>query len=89
MEPKITIIGAVWCKPCKVLKEEIDRFKEKDEMDIPIEKLDIEEDEEKVEGLNVTSLPTSIFTIDGEEKERLVGAKDFQLFLEKCKTHLK
>ena len=87
MEPKIIIVGAVWCKPCKILKEEIDRLKV--ETVIPVEKLDIEEDEEKVEGFNVTSLPTSIFTVDGEEKERLVGAKDFSNFLEKCKTHLK
>lgn len=86
MEPQITIVGAVWCQPCKILKEEIDRLKV--EMVIPVEKLDIEEDEEKVEGFNVTSLPTSIFTINGEEKERLVGAKDFSNFLEKCKSYL-
>ena len=23
MEPQITIVGAVWCQPCKILKEEM------------------------------------------------------------------
>jgi thioredoxin-like negative regulator of GroEL len=67
---KILKFEAKYCGSCKVLSTIISKLEPK----IEIEKIDIEEDEFKVEAFGVVSLPTMI-KVDDKNKEitRLIG----------------
>jgi len=67
---------ASWCSPCKVLSKNLEGLE--------VTSIDVDED---VEGLaskfKIRSVPTLIFTKDGEEVGRSVGVISKQEYLEK------
>jgi len=70
---KITIVSAVWCPSCLILKKELKQLKE-EYPDIEIEMLDYDFDEEQVESLQVgDKLPVIIY-----EDKRLIGEKTYE-----------
>ena len=78
---EITIVSAVWCPSCLVLKKHIKKLTK--EYDLNINYLDYDLDEEEVKKLNVgKTLPV---IIAGEN--RLIGEKSFKEildFLKEC-----
>jgi thioredoxin 1 len=71
MNKKILRFTADWCNPCKQLKENIERA----ELTMPIEVIDIEENEELSNQYGVRNLPTMVLVIDDKEISRMVGVK--------------
>lgn len=70
---KITVISAVWCPSCLILKKNLKKLQE-EYKDIEIEMLDYDFDEEEVAKYNVgEKLPVIIF---GEN--RLIGEKTYE-----------
>ena len=70
---KITVISAVWCASCLILKKNLKKLKE-EYNDLEIESLDYDFDEEEVAKYNVgNKLPVIIF---GEQ--RLIGEKTYE-----------
>lgn len=73
---EITIVSAVWCPSCLVLKKHIKKLTK--EYDLNINYLDYDLDDEEVKGLNVgKTLPV---IIAGEN--RLIGEKSFKEILD-------
>jgi thioredoxin 1 len=59
---KLLDFYADWCGPCKVLLKTFEQFSEK-HPDVPIIKINIEENEEEAEAWGVRNIP-SVFLID-------------------------
>ena len=51
----VTIIGANWCTPCQTLKRALELLK------VPYEYADVDEQPERAEALEISSLPTILF----------------------------
>jgi len=71
---QITIIGASWCAPCKYLKANIEEWAEETQCEIPIT---YEEYDEEIH--HVKKLPTTVYTYDGLEKQRIEGRDKTQM----------
>ncbi|QEE17631.1 thioredoxin family protein [Promethearchaeum syntrophicum] len=86
-EKKIVIVDcfADWCGPCKsiakVLESKVVPVFEKDE-DVAIVKIDIDKNQEFAQGLQIMSIPTMMFFVDGKrvvfqsenkQEDRIVG----------------
>lgn len=77
MNNRIIKMTANWCPPCKVMdKTVIQPLEARPNNNFDIVKVDIDLDENKelVEEFAVRSIPTTIFLVDGEEVERVIGA---------------
>ena len=70
--PKITVISAVWCPSCLILKKNLKKLQE-EYPNLEIEMLDYDFDEEEVEKLNVGDKLPVIISNDN----RLIGEKTF------------
>jgi thiol-disulfide isomerase/thioredoxin len=71
--PKITVISAVWCPSCLILKKNLKKLQE-EYPNIEIEMLDYDFDEEEVEKYNVgDKLPVMIYN-----EQRLIGEKSYE-----------
>ena len=81
MENKITIVSAVWCPSCLILKKHLKRLKE--EYQIDYELLDYDLDEDIVSKLDIgDKLPVMIYN-----DHRLIGEKSYDEivnFLKEC-----
>ena len=81
MENKITIVSAVWCPSCLILKKHLKRLKE--EYQVEYELLDYDLDEDKVSTLDIgDKLPVMIYN-----DRRLIGEKSYDEivdFLKEC-----
>lgn len=71
---KITMVSASWCASCKGFYKTFEELKSKHE-DIDFEKIVLDDCMELAEKLKIQTLPTFIFTKDGEEFARTTGAK--------------
>ena len=70
---KITVISAVWCPSCLILKKNLKKLQE-EYSNMEIEMLDYDFDEEEVEKYNVgDKLPVMIFN-----ENRLIGEKSYE-----------
>jgi len=89
-ENRIIIIGASWCGPCKVLKGFVMEVLEKQNVEVPVVHLDVDEHEEDVETIGVEKLPTVVFESNKKEVSRFVGSKrdDFEKFAGSIGVHL-
>ena len=71
MENKLTIVSAVWCPSCLILKKHLKRLKE--EYQVEYELLDYDLDEDKVSTLDIgDKLPVMIYN-----DHRLIGEKSY------------
>ena len=71
--PKITVISAVWCPSCLILKKNLKKLQE-EYPNLEIEMLDYDFDEEEVEKLNVGDKLPVIISNDN----RLIGEKTYE-----------
>jgi len=71
---KITIIGADWCAPCKFLKANIEEWSASVKCEIPIVYEEYDESKHCVK-----KLPTTVYTYEGLEKQRIEGRDQTQV----------
>jgi thioredoxin 1 len=69
-EMKLLRFTASWCQPCKALAKNL----EKANLNIPIEVIDIDENDQKAIEYSIRSVPTLVLIDDGNEK-RMIGVK--------------
>ena len=82
MGKRITIVSAVWCPSCLILKKHIKKISE-EYQDIEIKYLDYDLDEEDVLKLNVgDKLPVIIAYQSDNEINRLIGEKTYEEIVE-------
>ena len=65
---------ATWCGPCKMLSPVLDAI-EKENTNINIKKLNVDENKELVTKYGVTSVPTVIFVKNDQEVSRFNGVQ--------------
>jgi thioredoxin 1 len=69
---KILKFYAEWCNPCKVLANNIDKFKES-HPEIEFVSINVEEDEDLAEKYGIRNLPVLVKLDNGSEVSRNVG----------------
>jgi thioredoxin 1 len=71
-------LGADWCQPCQSYDPTFDKVAEKHQTEntgVLFKKLDIEQPEnlELVQQYSVRTIPTTVFVVNGEVKEKKIG----------------
>lgn len=79
---------AEWCGPCKMLTPVISELKEKYEGKAGIHKVNVDDNSELAKEFGIRSIPTVVFFKDGQEMERISGAKEISLYEEKINSFL-
>ena len=69
MSKKILRFTASWCQPCKMLAKNLQTAN----IELPIEVIDIDEDQEKAIEYQVRSVPTLVMVENDTEVKRNVG----------------
>lgn len=69
--PVIIKFGATWCASCKNLTKVL----EKKDVDFPVIEIDVDQEVNVAKTMNIRSLPTMAFLMDGVEIKRYVGYK--------------
>jgi thioredoxin 1 len=64
---------APWCGPCKVLSPIMDELEKEYRGKAAIIKMDIEENEELVTEFKIRGVPTILFFVKGEFKNKIAG----------------
>jgi len=81
MVNKVLKLGAEWCAPCRALSEML-----KQVTDVPIEELDVDENEEICEKYKIRNIPVLLFLNEkDEELGRTVGNISLETFYNKIK----
>lgn len=68
--------SAEWCGPCKMLAPILEQLASEARGRATIAKIDVDEAQKTAAHFDITSVPTLILFVDGEEKYRAVGLKD-------------
>jgi len=79
---------AEWCGPCRVLTPIVTELKERYEGKAGVHKVNVDDNQELAKELGIRSIPTVIIYKDGQEVDRIAGAKEISLYEEKIKALL-
>lgn len=84
---KILDFWAEWCGPCKFMEPIIDELEQELKGKVEIEKINVDENQEKTAKFGVMSIPTYIIMKDDKEQERIIGATAKENFLKAVSKH--
>lgn len=84
MELKIIDLYADWCAPCKTLSPILEEVGK--ELDIVIDKINIDDNDAVVDNYQIRSIPTLIFIKGGVEIGRHSGMIQKDRLIDKIKT---
>lgn len=78
----VTLIDfyANWCGPCRMIAPVMEELSKEYAGKAVIAKLDVDKAQVATSKLNVTSIPTVILFMNGEEVKRVVGVRDKNTF---------
>ncbi len=65
---------ADWCGPCKKVRPIVEELN-RDQADIKFQIIDVDSEGELARKFQIQSIPTFVLIEDGEEMDRIVGAK--------------
>jgi len=68
---------ATWCGPCRILTPIIEEIAKYFEGKIKVAKLDIDSQQKIAAEYQVTSVPTLVIFVNGQEKNRMIGLRNF------------
>ncbi len=72
---------ASWCGPCRMVAPIVDEISD-ERTDIKVGKVNVDEEQELTMRFGITSIPTLIVFENGEEINRIVGARPKEAILE-------
>ena len=84
---KILDFWAEWCGPCKFMEPIIEELEKELGSRVQIEKINVDENQEKTAQYQVMSIPTYIFLKDDKEVDRIIGATGKENFLKIISKH--
>lgn len=65
---------APWCGPCKMVAPALEELAAEHEGKLTVAKVNVDDHNRNAGQLGVQGIPTLILFVDGEEKDRIVGA---------------
>lgn len=74
-QPVLVDFYADWCGPCHMMTPILEALSAEREGELKVVKLDIDDNPEVAQRYGVQSIPTMIVFAEGEERQRLVGAR--------------
>ena len=78
---KVLDFWAEWCGPCKFMEPILEELEKELTGRIQIEKINVDENQDKAATYQVMSIPTYVIIKDDKEQERLIGATSKENFL--------
>ena len=78
---KLLDFWAEWCGPCKFMEPIIEQLEKELAGKVTIEKINVDENQDKAATYQVMSIPTYIILKDNKEQERIIGATSKDNFL--------
>ena len=79
---------APWCSPCRMVAPSIDQLAEEFSGQATVGKVNIDDNEDAAVEFGVASIPTMIVFKNGQEVERIVGARPRPQLAELIRKHL-
>jgi thioredoxin 1 len=81
-EPVVVDFWAEWCGPCKMVAPVLAEIADEQSGKVRVAKVNVDEHPGLAQQFNVMSIPTLIVFKDGQEVQRIVGAKGKAQLLE-------
>lgn len=79
---------APWCSPCRMVAPIIDQLADEFKGEAIVGKVNIDENEDAAVAYKVASIPTMIIFKDGQEVERIIGARPRPQLADAIRKHL-
>lgn len=80
---------ANWCGPCRMMAPILEQAQESLGDKVKIVKVDVDESEKLARSYGIMSIPTLLFFVDGELKDKHVGLMMQDEFVETCEKYIK
>lgn len=85
---KLLDFYADWCGPCHMVAPILEELEKEFTGKVEFEKVNVEEERERAQKYNVMSIPTLVLEKNGEEIERMMGARSKAELKEWIEEHL-
>ena len=87
-KPVLLDFWAPWCSPCRMVAPIIDQLADEFKGEAIVGKVNIDDNEDAAVRMGVASIPTMIIFKNGQEVERIVGARPRPQLAEMIRRHL-
>jgi thioredoxin 1 len=84
---KLLDFWAEWCGPCKFMEPILEELEKELSGKVKIEKINVDENQDKSQEFGVMSIPTYVIVKDDKEVERIIGATSKENLLKAISKH--
>lgn len=88
-KPVVIDFWAEWCGPCRMVAPIIEQLAEEYKDNVIVGKIDVDENNEATTKYGIRNIPTILFIKKGQVMDKIVGAADKRLFVDKINKLIK